>query len=104
MELQKWAQGNPGAFVCLMGLLKYEDLVAQVVIILKIKKLEIFGTDLYVLWSDISNKDYALMAYLCENVPENVLKDASSRQDYSGIELCKPYILQFYTDKTVEKF
>lgn len=103
LELLKWAQGNPGALVCLMGLLEYEDLATQIAIILKIKKLEIFGTDLYVLWSDISNKNYALMAYLCKNVPENVLKDASSRQDYSGIELCKPYILQFFTE-TVEKF
>lgn len=95
LELLKWAQGNPGALVCLMGLMEHENTAMQIAIILKVQRLEIFGTDLYVLWSDISNKDYDLMAYLCKNVPDILLKDATTRQDYSGIELLKEYILEF---------
>ena len=95
LELLKWAQGNPGALICLVGLMDIESDVTKLAILTKIQKLEIFGTDLYVLWSDISNKDYNLMEYLCRYVPEELLKDASSRQDYSGIELLKEYILEF---------
>jgi len=32
------------------------------------------------------------MALLCDQCPEGILKDACSRQDYSGIQLVKEYI------------
>lgn len=83
------SQGNPGAMTCFIGLL---DESVDPMILPKIIDNEIYGTDLYVLWSDISKRDYELMAYLCRNVPIDKLKLASSKQDYSGIEMLKEYI------------
>ena len=93
-ELFQISEGNPGALTCVTGLVNgtIEDSVAGITIIPTIKKNQIYGTDLYVLWSDLSKRDYGLMAYLCRNVPIDKLKLASSKQDYSGIEMLKEYI------------
>ena len=74
---------------CFIGLL---DESVDPMILPKIIDNKIYGTDLYVLWSDLSKRDYGLMAYLCRNVPIDKLKLASSKQDYSGIEMLKEYI------------
>ena len=87
----KLSQGNPGALNCIMGMLT-EHLIPALTILPKIEELKIYGTDLYVLWSDLCDKDYILMAKLCKDCPGDILKEASSRQDYSGCELVKPYL------------
>tara|TARA_R110001599_G_scaffold311022_1_gene518271 strand:- start:249 stop:542 length:294 start_codon:yes stop_codon:yes gene_type:complete len=94
-DIIEMSEGNPGALTCLLGIMKFEDqedLVNGIKIITKLKTLNIKGTDIYVLWSDLSNKDYSIMANICENCPDEILVDACSRQDYSGIELVKNYI------------
>jgi hypothetical protein len=50
------------------------------------------GTNLYVLWSDLCDKDLNKVEILCKNCPNDILEDACSRQDYSGINLIKEYI------------
>ena len=89
-EVMELSMGNPGAMNCVMGML--DDTNASDIIIPKVKECNIKGTDLYVLWSDISRKDYGLMSHLCKSVPNDLLINASSKQDYSGRELLKDYI------------
>jgi hypothetical protein len=50
------------------------------------------GTNLYVLWSDLCNKDIKLVSTLCQNCPKEILEDACNRQDYSGRELVAKYL------------
>jgi len=59
-EVMEMAQGNPGALQCIMDILNndIDTSVAGLTILPKIKKLDIRGTDLYVFWSDLCNKDY----------------------------------------------
>ena len=92
--MMQLAQGNPGALTCLMGMMTGEiaHSIAGLVIVPVIEKLNIEGTDIYVLWSDLCGKDYDLMAHLCDQVPEEILKDACSRQDYSGRGLVSEWI------------
>lgn len=92
-QIMRLSNGNPGAMNCIMGMLtgEIENSVAALTIIPKIEELGITGTDLYVLWSDLCGKDYQRMAELCKNCPNDILIDASSRQDYSGRELVKDY-------------
>ena len=92
MEL---SQGNPGAMNCVMGMISPEYAIEALTILSKVKELGIKGTDLYVLWSDLSNKDYNLMAHLCKSAPSKLLINASSKQDYSGREILKEYIDSF---------
>lgn len=93
-ELMYLSDGNPGALTCLMGMLQgdIKDSIAGLTILPKIKKCNIKGTDIYVMWSDLCNKDYQVMATLCKNCPDDILIDACSRQDYSGRELIKDYL------------
>lgn len=94
MTILQLAKGNPGALSCLLGMRNLNPFQGLVILDV-VENLNIVGSDLYVLWSDLCNKDYNLMAHLCIEVPGHILKDASSRQDYSGIELLKQYILEF---------
>ena len=93
-EIIEMSEGNPGALTCLMGFLA-KDIkiaIAGLTILPKLKDLDITGTDIYVFWSDLCNKDYTLMADLCNKVPDDILKKACSKQDYSGREMIKPYL------------
>jgi hypothetical protein len=91
-EVIKLSKGNPGAATFLITLTgSLEHVVHALVIIPKIKKCGIVGTDLYILWSDLCNKDMARVAHLCKHVPDEVLIDACSRQDYSGRSLVAEY-------------
>ena len=60
MELEKmveWSAGNPGAAAFLMNIYKQSDMIAFP-ILHKLEKLKsIRGTNLYVLYSDLCNKD-----------------------------------------------
>lgn len=91
-EVMELSMGNPGAMNCVMGMISPENAGLGIVILPKVKELGIKGTDLYILWSDISQKDYGLMAHLCKSAPSEALINASSKQDYSGRELLKDYI------------
>ena len=94
-DIIEMSEGNPGALTCLMGIMQFEDqedLVNGIKIVSKLKTLNIKGTDIYVLWSDLAERDYSKMANICEKCPDEILVDACSRQDYSGIELVKNYI------------
>jgi hypothetical protein len=92
-QIIEWAKGNPGALVFLMEFLKPENAVLGIVIISKLDQLKsIRGTNLYVLWSDLCNKDLNKVEKLCKNCPDTILEDACSRQDYSGIELIEEYL------------
>lgn len=86
-----YANGNPGAMTFLIGLMK-EPLILSYEVIDKITRCKIKGTNLWVLFSDLGNKDYTNVQMICSKVPDKVLIDACNRQDYSGITLIKPYL------------
>jgi hypothetical protein len=79
----------------LLQLVNSEDQVKALQIILKLKEAEsIRGTNLWVLYSDLCGKNMDAVFRLCLLCPTDVLEDACSRQDYSGRELIKPYIVE----------
>jgi hypothetical protein len=98
VQLYQLSKGNHGALQFLIALCSgpVEDLVAATIIFPKVERCDIKGTDLYVLWSDLSGKNNRLAAHLCEHVPDAILKDACSRQDYSGRNLVEKYVKDFY--------
>jgi hypothetical protein len=90
--LMKYAQGNPGALTFMMELVAPENVINIIPIAIKLEEIpSLRGTNLYVLWSDLCNKDMNKVARLCKNCPNDILADACNRQDYSGRELIKPY-------------
>lgn len=91
-KIIKWANGNPGALTFLLELIDNKNTAKAMVIIPKLKETSIRGTNLYILWSDLCDKDMDKVYYLCINCPVNILEDACSRQDYSGKELVKNYL------------
>jgi hypothetical protein len=94
-DLIEMSEGNPGALTCLMGIMQFEkveDLVNGVKIVSKLKSLNIKGSDIYVLWSDLAERDYSKMANICEKCPDEILLDACSRQDYSGVALISDFL------------
>ena len=97
-DLMRLASGNPGAFQCLLALQDASiDLDKKDNTVKFLKDMDIKGTDIYVLWSDICGRSVFTMVELIEKVPALVVKDASSRQDYSGRNL--PEILEFFKNK-----
>lgn len=91
-SLNEWSDGNPGAIVFLIGLYRKENLSIAFPVIDKLERCKIRGTDLYILFSDLCDKDYIKVSKLCKNCPDEILKDACSRQDYSGKKLVEQYI------------
>lgn len=83
------AKGNPGAMNFLMQL---ASPTVPIRIVAKIENSGIVGTDLYVLFSDLCNRDMQKVITLVDKCPLDVLKDACSRQDYSGRELISEYL------------
>ena len=93
-EIVKWADGNPGALMFLMTLIEPENFMVAVPIVTQLKKLKsIRGTNLYVLYSDLCNKDLNKVEKLCNDCPAKILEDACSRQDYSGKKLIAQYLV-----------
>lgn len=90
----KLANSNPGALHCLMGLLTVSRLQEHEVglILLTLDGHDIKGTDIYVLWNDITLKQYGLMFYLVMYVPKEELVNACSKQDRTGRQLLINYI------------
>lgn len=93
MLAMKYAQGNPGAMQFLMELLSPAGIRYSIPIAIKIEEIPTLrGTNLYVLWSDLCNRDISKVSELCSKCPNDILEDACSRQDYSGRELVKSYM------------
>jgi hypothetical protein len=91
--IMKYAQGNPGAMMFLIELLKPENMMFTIPIAIKLEEIpSLKGTNLYVLYSDLCNKDMSKVMQLCKSCPNNILEDACSRQDYSGRELVAQYL------------
>ena len=86
------ADGNPGAMTFLIQIISDDNLIHCLPIMSKIESTGIKGTDLYVMYSDLCNKDMLLVKKLCLACPNDILIDACSRQDYSGRELVKEYL------------
>ena len=82
------SKGNPGALAFLMELVKPEMPIRTIA---RLENSGIVGADLYVLWSDICEKDMAKVIKLVDGCPLPLLKDACSRQDYSGREMVAQY-------------
>jgi hypothetical protein len=93
-ELIKWSEGNPGAlnFLAEVFMNPQTDIVTAITINNKIKACPTLrGTNLYILYSDLCDKDMDRVVFLCKNCPNNVLEDACNRQDYSGKILVEEY-------------
>lgn len=92
----KLSEGNPGAVNALCSLIKESKSIFPYLnafeYINELDKLGIYGTDIYVMWSDICKRDIAKMVDLLKITMRDankalLLKDACSRQDYSGLRL-----------------
>lgn len=85
------SKGNPGALNCLLSLIdksKSEGLSCDFSLRV-FENLGISGTDIYVLWSDICDRDSkdtlsVLRATELGVLSPDVVRDAASRQDFSG--------------------
>ena len=91
-QIIEWSKGNSGAMAFLMSLLESVNAVEAVIIAEVLEKSTIRGIDLYVLWSDLGDKDLEAVANICKKVPLDVLEEACSKQDYSGREMIKEYL------------
>ncbi len=92
-QIIQWSQGNPGAMTFLMSLMQPQNAEKGIAIIQKLEEAKsIRGTNLYVLWSDLCDKNIAKVEILCKKCPTDILQDACSRQDYSGRELVSEYL------------
>ena len=93
MNIIEWADGNPGAMTFLMQLLGHDNAHELTLMMNTLKVSQIRGTDLYVLWSDLCDRDISTVYCLLRDCPQDILIDACSRQDYSGQEIVKDYIV-----------
>jgi hypothetical protein len=81
------AKGNPGAAMAMINLAQRDPELIDI-----LNKNGIHGTDIYVLYSDICGRDSFKTAAVLRAINEGrfsaaILKDACSRQDYSGREM-----------------
>lgn len=96
--ITKMVDGNPGATQCLLQLMKDspsidpDSALGSLSPLISLDEYEIYGTDIYVLWSDICERDSVatlgvLRAVQLGFLDRAILKDAAHRQDYSGREM-----------------
>lgn len=94
----KMSDRNPGAVGFIMQILTEgkeidpQNMLGEIGPLLAADRIGIYGTDLYVLWSDLCNKDIILSVALLRAtglgiLSSALLKDACSRQDYSGRDM-----------------
>ncbi len=88
-ELKEYAQGNFGALSFLVALA--DNPRSQTILDVLKKATTIRGSNIWVLYSDLANKDIAILEKLCLNTPIEILEDACSRQDYSGCALVERF-------------
>ena len=91
-EVLLLSDGNPGAMDFLMGVEQANSILGMY-IRGKVVSCGIRGADLYVLWSDLCDKDMGKVSVLCDRCPDDVLIDACSRQDCSGREIVRNYFV-----------
>jgi len=87
--MKKLAKGNPGAMQFLM---RCAEENVPYAILSKLQLADITGPDMYVLWSDICDKDMNKVIHLVQNCPIILLSEACSKQDYSGREMVAKYL------------
>lgn len=89
-----FADGNPGALMCLAKLANFNQTDPQRANIIskKIVACDIRGTDLYVLFNDLAKGDLERVYELCKECPDDTLKAACSRQDRKGREMVAIYM------------
>lgn len=101
-EISAWIQGNFGALNFLTALIELPDENGQR-ILNKLNECEsIRGTNLWVLYSDLCEKDMNKVELLCQNCPSDILEDACSRQDYSGRKLVAEYLVKELEPKSCQ--
>jgi hypothetical protein len=94
----KMAEGNPGALTAMMQMFKAtptvdpDDIFGGLGVLLSLDSFGIYGTDIYVLFSDICDRDAAKTIAVLRATQlglfSNVkLADACHRQDHSGREM-----------------
>lgn len=89
------SEGNPGALTFIMECLKPENLTRAIPIFLRLEICpSIKGSNLYVLWNDLCDREIDKVTKLCSSMcPNDVLEDACSRQDRSGKSLVISYLV-----------
>lgn len=92
----KLCNGNPGAIDACCHLIKYGARVYPYTdgceYVMVLDSIGIYGTDIYVFYSDICQRNLANMIAMLniakrDSHKADVLRDACSRQDYSGRKL-----------------
>jgi hypothetical protein len=69
-QIIQWSKGNPGAMTFLMELVKSE---VGIFVFQRLKLMpSIRGTNLYVLWSDLCDKDLYKVERLCIYCPMSI--------------------------------
>lgn len=84
-------EGNPGALVFLIDLIKAEKFETFSALC----EIGIVGSDLYVLWNDISQRDMGLCVWLVRVTDRETLAYACGQQDRSGREILKNQINEY---------
>jgi len=92
--ISEYSKGNPGAVAFLSELLNLTAGVENSIpIACKLDECPTLrGTNLYVLWNDLCDRDMAKVATLCKLCPNDILEDACNRQDYSGRKIIEKYL------------
>nr|UWD58290.1 MAG: hypothetical protein [Bacteriophage sp.] len=96
--ISKMSEGNIGAMnVCMLlmaegGNIDRQNIMGGFSFILDLDREGIYGTDIYVFWNDICNRELPKMIAVLRAVQlgffnGRVLADACHRQDYSGRDL-----------------
>ena len=91
----EWSKGNPGAMSFLIEVFLNQEtpLATTIAVNNKIKNCKTLrGTNLYVWYSDICDKDLDFVKQTAQKVPDEILEDACSRQDYSGKAIIQEYL------------
>lgn len=113
--MMKLSDGNPGALSVLTESFKNDERIDPDSIFGKygammlLDSFEIYGTDIYVLYNDICNRDVVnflavLRATQLGLFSHRILKDACSRQDRSGRELVPVEDLYLKVKETLPNF
>ncbi len=79
----KMAEGNPGALNCLFAMISKKDWFGgldPVMLIIQLDDMEIYGSNLYMLWNDCCNQDLVQMElvirnYQCGRLTKEVIMD-----------------------------
>jgi len=66
----KMSDGNPGAITCLMDIMQKQDWYGgadSFIMILSFDTLELYGSNLYILWSDCCDRDLVKLELVLRN-------------------------------------